>query len=295
MLRPLAFTLIVSLVAPATAAAQFGNLTKKAKEKAAAEAAKAAGITPAATSGKPKFDNTILELTPKVVNQAIAGLKVRASTKDAKGRSSAELRRQADALYKEAEELNRDRSDERFQYNNKRGEAQQCHDEYMRSAKDKAMQEAQQKMMAGGNLNMTFMTEFGRLSGELSQAYGAADTAKAQKLEADLYKMLGYDIKAVKAKADAACHIPAMPAWMARADSVSAESNKLYGEARALEEKSNAAAVEASGLTSEQLMMAIERLTAYAQSPSARGMYVYSPDEENAIKARLAEIKPLVG
>ena len=293
MLRPLAFTLIVTFLAPATAAAQFGNLTKKAKEKAAAEAAKAAGIKPAESSGKPKFDNTILELTPPVVNQAIAGLKVRANTKDANGRSSAELRRRADELYKEAEELNRDRSDERFEYNNKAGNARSCRDDHMREAKDKAMQAAQQKMMSGQNLNMTFMNEFGRLSGEMGQAVAAGDTAKARQLDAELYKLLGYDIKAEKAKAEAACGMPKMPAWMARADSVGEESTKLYNQARALEEKSNAEAVKASGMTSEQFMMAIERLTAYLQTP--HGQYLFTQTEDQAIKTRLAEIKPLVG
>ena len=291
MLRPLAYALIVSFLAPATAAAQFGNITKKAKEKAAAEAAKAVGAKPAA--GTPKFDNTILELTPKVVNQAIAGLKVRANTKDAQGRSSAELRRRADELYKEAEELNRDRSDERSEWSNKEGNAKACRDDHLQESKDKAMQGVQQKMMAGGNMNMSFMTEYGRISGEMGQAIAAGDTAKARKLEAELYKHLGLDLKGDSAKAAAACGIPKKPQWMARADSVNDESNRLYNEARALEEKSNTEAVKASGLTSEQFMMAIERLTAYMQT--SHGQYLFSQTEDQAIKARQAEIKPLVG
>ena len=293
MLRPLAYALIVSFLAPATAAAQFGNITKKAKEKAAAEAAKAVGAKPAETSGALKFDNTMLELTTPVVNQLIAGLKVRANSRDAQGRSSADLRRQAGAMYTEAENLNRDRSDERFQYNNKAGEAKSCRDEYLQSAKDKAMQAAQNKMMAGGNLNMTFMTELGRVQGEMSQAINDGDTTKYKKLEADMYKMLGYDIKAETAKADAMCKMPQMPAWMARADSLNEASNRLYNQAREMEEKSNAAAIKASGLTAEQFAMGVERVTAYCAGGG--GLWRFSTNEEAALKAATAQLKPLVG
>jgi hypothetical protein len=85
--------LIASLALPAAAAGQFGNIIKKGKDKAAKEAAKAVCVEPAQpASGTLKFDNTILELTTPVVNQVIAGLKVRAAGKDAQGRNSAELR-----------------------------------------------------------------------------------------------------------------------------------------------------------------------------------------------------------
>lgn len=292
MLRPLTLTLIACLTLPAAAAGQFGSLTKKAKEKAAAEAAKAAGVKPA--EGTLKFDNTMLELTPPVVNQVIAGLKVRANTKDPQGRNSAQVRQRANELFEEAHKLNLGREAERSDYDNKAGNARECRSEYLRNSKDQAMQGAQQKMMSpGGNLNMTFMTEYGRIAGEMTQAYNSGDTVKARKLEAEMYKMLGYDPKADSVKANAKCNMPPMPAWMAKADSVSAESTRMYNLARDLEEKSNTDAIKASGLTAEQFVMGVERATAYVAGGG--GLWKFSKNEDAALKAASAQLKPLVG
>jgi hypothetical protein len=299
MLRPLTLTLIACLTIPAGAAAQFGNLTKKAKEKAAAEAAKAVGAKPA--EGTLKFDNTMLELTPPVVNQLLAGLKVRANTKDAQGRNSAQLRQRADELAEEARQLDQSHGNERAEFNNKLGAAQNCVSEVMNGFNAKHQENMQRRFMGmtGANLagdqsaNAKFMQEFQRISMGIAEAAAASDTAKANKLQVEYNKLMGIDAKADSAKARAQCNVPPAPPWMARADAAYEESNRLYNQARELEAKSNQDAVKASGLTAEQFVMGVERVTAYCAGGG--GLWRFSKNEEAALKAASAQLKPLVG
>jgi len=300
MLRYVTLCLVVGLALPATSAAQFGSLTKKAKEKAAAEAAKAAGVKPAET-GTLKFDNTMLELTPSVVNQVIAGLKVRANTKDPQGRNSAQVRQQANDLYEEANKLTLNRDAERNAYNEKKMASDNCVSEFHSVLKQQQSDALQKKIMGmtGANLegmqsaNAKFMQELNAAQVELAAAHSAGDTARVRKALANYNKALGIDPKADSAKANAKCNVPPPPPWMARADSLSAESTRMYNLARDLEEKSNSDAIKASGLTAEQFTMGVERATAYVAGGG--GLWKFSKNEEAALKAANAQLKPLVG
>ncbi len=301
MLRPLTLILIACLALPAAASAQFGNILKKGKDKAAKEAAKAVGVQPAQPSGELKFDDTMLELTTPVVNQVIAGLKVRANTKDAQGRNSAQVRQKANELYEEANKLNLNRDAERSAYYEKKSAADNCVSEHLSVVKQQQSDALQAKIMGmtGANLqgmnspNAKFMQELNAAQVEMAAAAQANDTAGMRKAQAKLNKALGIDPKADSAKANAKCNVPPPPPWMARADSLNAESTRLYNQARDLEEKSNTEAIKASGLTAEQFVMGVERVTAYVAGGGS--LWKFSKNEDAALKAASGQLKPLVG
>jgi len=95
------------------------------------------------------------------------------------------------------------------------------------------------------------------------------------------------------AKANAKCNVKPPPPWMVKADSLSAESTRMYNLARDLEEKSNTEAIKASGLTAEQFVMGVERGTAYVAGGG--GLWKFSKNEDAALKAAAGQLKPLVG
>lgn len=75
-----------------------------------------------------------------------------------------------------------------------------------------------------------------------------------------------------------------------------AQSTKLLNDARELERVSSDTAVRVSGLGAEQFAMAAERITAFVSAGSgSRGLYVFTKKEDDAINARMAVLRPLVG
>ena len=300
MPRSVSLTLAAALcLALATSAqAQIPNPLRRAKEKAAQ-----------ALSGQPasqplKFDNVMLELNPQVVERVIAGLQARAKYRSPDGRTSAEMRRRAQELTDEAAKLNQDRGDERSEFVNKVGAAENCRSEVLSGIRQKQNDDLQRRFMGmtGANLqgdqsaNAKFMQEYQRIAMEVGAAAAAQDTARARKAQAEYNKLMGIDSKADTAKANVQCNVPVPPAWMARADAADAESSRLYNEARELERVSSDTAVRVSGLGAEQFAMAVERVTAYVTvAAGARGIWKFSAIEEGALSARLAVLRPLVG
>lgn len=300
MLRATTLLVALSFTLALPASAQFGSLGRKAKEKAQ----QAISGQPAA--GTPKFDNTILELNERVMNQVLAGLRVRANTKDASGRNAGQLRTRAGEMDEERNRLNQDRENDRFEFNNKLGEANNCMQDVLNNLGQQHANALQRKIMGmtGANLqgqqsaDYKFMQEYTRLGQEQAAAMAAGDTLKFKKLQAEYNKLLGVDPKADSAKARAQCNPPAPPPWMARADMLADSSVKLYAVARDLEQKSNEAAIRASGLTAEQFMMAVERLDGYMGSSyggARNDQYVYTAVERKAMEAHRAELQSIGG
>lgn len=297
-MRAALLSVVVSIVISTTAAAQFPNPLRRAKEKAKQ------AVTGQNENNKPiQFDDVMLELTPQVINKAIAGLRVRANAKGPDGRNVVDMRRRANELWEERKKLNENRDAEREAYNNKNGAALNCMGEVLQGIKNDQYQAMQRRFMGmtGANLqgdqsaNAKFMQEYQRLSMGIAEAYAANDTAKANKLQAEHNKLMGIDPKADSAKAKAQCNFSPAPPWMQRAEIANDSSTVLYNAARDLERAVSDTAVRVSGLTAEQFAMANERLTAYVELASgARGLYRFTAAEEIAIKARIVDLKPLV-
>jgi hypothetical protein len=295
MLRAGSLAVFISLSLAASAQAQIPNPLRKAKEKAAQAVT---GQKPA-QAGPLKFDNVMVELTPQVVDRVILGLRARAAHKGSQGRSAVALRRRAQELYEESENLNRDRGNDRFEFNNKLGEAQNCMGEILSGLKQEHSDALQRRFMSmtGANLqgmqspNAKFMQEYQTISMEMAAAAAAGDTARGRKAEMAYNKLVGVDPKADSAKARAQCNVPPPPPWMARADAASAESNQLYNEAREVEAAGNADGAKASGMTAEQFAMALERIIGFL---AADGSLKYSPVEQQALGAQRAQLQGLL-
>lgn len=295
MIRAGLLALLVSLSLAAPAQAQFPNPLRKAKEKA----------TQAVTGQKPaqggplKFDNVMVELTPQVLDRVILGLRARAARKGSEGRSAAALRRRAQELHEESENLNRDRGNDRFEFNNQLGTANNCMSEVLSGLKQEHSDALQRRLigMTGANLqgmqsaNAKFMQEYQAIAMEMGAAAAAGDTARGRKAEAAYNKLVGVDPKADSAKARAQCNVPPPPPWMARADAASEESNRLYNEARDVEAAGNADGAKASGMTAEQFAMALERIIGFL---AADGTLKYSSAEQQALAAQRPQLQGLL-
>jgi hypothetical protein len=141
---------------------------------------------------------------------------------------------------------------------------------------------------------MKFMQDWAAAGQEMQQAAAAADSAAMRRAQDKLNSLMGVDAHADSAKARATCHVPAMPAWMRRADSLAAISDTLAVRARGAEGAGNAAAAHAAEMTPAQFAMAAERAEGFVALQAAGNVgsgYVYTPLEEQALTARLVDLK----
>ena len=292
--------LILAAVAlsASVAQAQIPNLRRKAKD----AGQRAVTGQPSQQKPPPKFDNTILELNPQVVARLIAGLEARSSAKGAGGLTAAELRERSTAASDEAAKLNNQHSDDRAKWTDANSNAENCMSDELGQAEQRHQQEMQQRMMGMTGVNTAekqkFMQEYAAAATELQQASLANDTAAIRRATDKMNKVMGIDAHADSAKARAACHVPAVPAWMRRADSLAALGDTLAVRARDAEASGNAAAAHAAEMTPQQFAMAAERAEGFVRLKDAGNVgsgYVFTQTEEQALTARLADLKKYFG
>jgi hypothetical protein len=250
----------------------------------------------------PKFDNTILELTPQVVARVIKGLEARSTSRGARGLTAGELRRRSSAAGDEAATLNNQHSDDRAQWVDANNNAESCLSDELGKLDEQHSQAMQQRMMAMTGANTAektkFMQDYAAASQEAQQAMAANDTAAMRRARDKFNKLLGVDAHADTANARAKCRVPAVPAWMRRADSLAALSDTLLVQARAAEDSARVVAAGAAGMTQEQFRIAAERAEGFVRLQDAGNVgsgYVYTPLEEQALRARLPELKKYFG
>jgi hypothetical protein len=294
-------SLVLALTALAlstfVAQAQIPSIRRKARE-----AARQAVTDQQPRRPPPKFDNTMLELNPQVVARLIKGLDTRGAMRGAGGQTAAELRQRSSAASDEAANINNQHSDDRAEWVNANGAAENCVSEELSNMEQRHAQEMQQRFtgMTGVNTpeKTKFMQDWTAAGQEAQQAAMANDTARMRRAQEKVNKLMGVDARADSAKARATCHVPAVPAWMRRADSLAAVSDTLAVRARAAEGAGNAAAARAAGMTPEQFAMAAERAEGFValQAPGNVGSgYVFTPIEEQALTARLVDLKKHFG
>ncbi len=248
------------------------------------------------------FDATMLELNPQVVARLIKGLETRSTMRGAGGQTASELRQRSSANSEEAANMNNQHSDDRAEWVNANGAAENCVSEELNNAEQRHQQEMQQRFMGMTGVNtpekMKFMQDWTAAGQEAQQAAMANDTAALRRAQAKLNKLMGVDARADSAKAHATCHVPAMPAWMRRADSLAAISDTLLVRARAAEGAASAAAARAAEMTPAQFAMAAERAEGFVAlhaSGNVGGGWVFTPLEEQALTARLVDLKKYFG
>ena len=226
--RPsLVLVLIAFALGTSVAQAQLPGLRRKVKD---------AGRQ--AVTGQPQqrrapldFDATMLELTPQVVARLIKGLETRGTMRGAGGQTAAELRQRSSANSEEGANLNNQHSDDRSQWVNANGEAENCVSEDLNNAEQRHQQEMQQRFMGMTGVNTPektkFMQDWTAAGQEAQQAVMANDTAAGRRARDKMNKLMGIDARADSVRARAKCHVPPMPAWMRRADSLAAISDTL--------------------------------------------------------------------
>jgi len=282
------------------AQAQIPNLRRKAKE--AARQAVTGQQGQQQRRAPPKFDNTMLELNPQVVARLITGLETRSRMRGTGGQTAAELRQRSSAATDEAANINNQHSDDRAQWVNANDAAETCVSEDLNHVEQRYAQEVQQRFVGMTGVNtpekMKFMQEWTAASQELQRAAMASDTAAMRRAQEKMNKLMGVDARADSAKARATCHAPAVPAWMRRADSLAAISDTLAVRARDAEVAGNAAAARAAGMTPEQFAMGAERAEGFVALQAAGNVgsgWVFTPIEEQALTARLVDLKKYFG
>lgn len=250
----------------------------------------------------PKFDNTILELNPQVVARLLKGLEARSTARGARGLTAGELRRRSSAAGDEAANLNNQHSDDRAQWVDANNNAESCMSDELSKANEQHSQAMQQRMMAMTGVNTAektkFMQDYMAAAQEAQQATATNDTAAMRRAQDKLNKLMGVDAHADTAKARATCRVPAVPGWMRRADSLVAISDTLLVQARAAEDSSRVVAAGAAGMTAAQFAMAAERAEGFVRlqdAGCAGSGYVYTKIEEDALRARLVDLKKYFG
>lgn len=250
----------------------------------------------------PQFDNTMLELNPQVVARLLKGLEARSTMRGAGGLTAAELRRRSSAADEEARAINEQHGDDRAHWVEANSTAESCMSDELGKLDEQHSQAMQQRMMGMTGVNtaekMKFMQDWTAASQEAQQAIAANDTTAMRRAQEKLNKLMGVDARADTAKARATCHVPAMPAWMRRADSLAAISDTLLVRARDAEGAAAGAAARAAEMTPAQFAMASERAEAFVALQNAGNVgsgYVYSPIEEQALTARLPDLKKYFG
>ena len=292
--------LILAALALSTsvAQAQIPNIRRKAKD----AGQRAVTGQPSQQKPPPKFDNTIIELNPQVVARLITGLEARSSSRGAGGQTAAQLRQRSTAANEEAMSLNNQHSEDRAKWTDANSDAENCMSEELGKTEALHSQELQQRMMGMTGVNtpekQKFMQDYGAAATELQQASLANDTAGIRRATEKMNKVMGVDPRADSTKARAACRVPAVPAWMRRADSLAALSDTLAVRARDAEAAGNAAAARAAEMTPAQFAMAAERAEGFVRLKDAGNVgsgYVFTQTEEQALTARLPDLKKHFG
>src|ERR1044072_7941865 len=138
----------------AVAQAQLPGLRRKLKD-AGRQAA-----TGQPAQRQPNFDNTVLELTPQLGTRLIAGLEARSRAVGPGGQTVADLRRRAAAASDEAATLNNQHSDDREQWQNANGAAENCVSEQLNTVEQQHAQQMQQRFVSMTGVNTPEKTKF---------------------------------------------------------------------------------------------------------------------------------------
>lgn len=272
----------------ATAAhAGFGDLVKKAKDKAAqAVVGKPAGASQAGSATSPPvFTDEMLELNEPRLGQVLKGLE--AGNRALAGRAPLVAKR--DKLRNEAGTLADQHGKAMDEAREKRDKAETCWRDFLDERKSERDEQMQQKMMNDPAMREQMLA----LAMEMAEAQAAGDTAAMARLTrraAAMSEPTREDSLAAKQKCGP---VPPLHPMDLKVQALQSDAAAIDKQLRANDEKSVEAQVEASGLEPGQFAMARERLIMWLQWVRAskdrpRG---FSDGELAAFDARRAELE----
>lgn len=299
MRRPSMLVALIAFTLASVAQAQLPGLRRKVKD---AGRQAVTGQQAQQRRPPPRFDNTILELNPQVVARLLKGLEARSTSRGAGGLTAAEMRRRSSTAGEEARTLNDQHSDDRAAWVDANNNAESCMSDELGKADEQHTRAMQQRMMGMAGVNTPektkFMQDWVAASQEAQQAAAASDTAGMRRAQAKMNRLMGIDAHADTANARAKCHMTPVPAWMRRADSLAALGDTLLVRARVAEDSARVVAAGAAGMTQAQFAMAAERAEGFVRLQDAGNVgsgYVYTEIEEDALRARLVDLKKYFG
>ncbi len=305
----LATAVATALAAPVPAHAQFGKLLKKAKEKVAgANDSTAAGGGSGVASpgvlrpGSPKFDASVIELKPSVIEDMLRGMVAEARVTQASVARQKQIEADLAALDRETDQLDAQHpSSERDAWQETNSRIDQCISDELQKRQEQSDGEMQARLMSDPATRQKMMDLSQRVSAELQRG----DTVAANKTMAEVQALTYPSLKADSAAAMKKCGTPTpKPAWMVREEQLRERRNQLGDELRKTGSaaRDTALAVVARGaggggaqLTAVQYSMALERMIAWAAAtaPGAkRGTKMnFSATELDALKAKESEVR----
>ncbi|HET7551540.1 MAG TPA: hypothetical protein VFK04_09620 [Gemmatimonadaceae bacterium] len=306
----LAAAVAAALAAPVPAHAQFGKLLKKAKEKVAGgsdSAAAAAGGSGATSSGSllagsPKFDETVIELTPSVIDRMLGGMAAEARVKQASIARQKKIEADMAAVEKETDQLEAQHpSSERDAWQETTNKIDECISNDIAERQEQNEGQMQARLMSDPATRQKMMELSQKMSAEMQRG----DSVAAKKTMAEVQALTYPSMKEDSAAAMKKCgKLAPKPAWMDREDQLRERRNQLGNELRdaGSAARDTALAVVAHGgggggaqLTAVQYSMALERMIAWAAAtaPGAKGSgkMNFSATELDALKAKESEVR----
>ena len=290
--RALAIACVAAIVAAVPAHAGFGDLLKKAKEKATAATGQKTEPENSAATAKPVFDAVTVELTPDRVEHIVASFK--AASAASAGRS--------DVLAK-LNQANNDRaalweknSEAITEVREKRDEIRIClHDGYQ-EARDRRAQEYSQKALT----DPAIREKFTRAAQEYNAAAARGDSAAIQKLQQMMVETVfaSHD-DSVEVQQKCGPVPPPLPAE-GKLEALDKQIAALQEEIRKIDEKVADAQAQQGGLDRQQFAMALERIQMYltwrrSHTTVKSKPAGFTPAEIEAMEKHLEELRAALG
>lgn len=289
--RPARFALLLGAFALAGLAAPpahagFGDLVKKAKDKAAQAVAgkTTTGTSQPGPASPPEFTDELLELTEPRLGQVLKG--VEAGNRVLASRAPLVAKR--DQLQNEAGAIVEQHGKAIDAAHEKHEAADRCWSDVLGERKSARDEQMQQSMMNDPVLREKMMA----LAMRMAEAQAARDTAAMRKLQDEARGMSGptrEDSLAARQKCGA---MPPLHPMELKIQALRRDAAALDEQIRANDQASVEAQVKASGLEPEQFAMARERLIMWVAAIRSKGTpRGFSEGELAAFDARRAEIE----
>lgn len=292
-MRPVRVALVAALaLIPATTSAQLGGLARRAADKAAAKAVEKKIDRATSERPAPAFDNEVLELTERRIDQVVRGLRAwndaRAKA-DVPGAIRAHEAAQARQLaYAERY------TDQRTEWQQRNWKIDACRDQAFGEQNDRNQAQIEKGMEAVRRdpAKMTAMSAKSvewapRLAALQQQGDTAGYIRGMLQMQQELAAIGGFKVEVDSGAVTAKCGTVApKPAWLAAWDSTEVETRKAGDRVREAETAGSAEAAAASGMTERQFAIARERVESFVHG----GGMGFSRRERDALTPRRAEL-----
>lgn len=281
------------LLAQAPAHAGFGDLVKKAKDKATQAVVKPAQpATASPTEDVPEFDDMTVELTEARVTRLLAAY--RAANAASAGR--AELAATIDKASQERGALEDKFGPQMQAARAKRDDVNRCLHDAFREEQDRRAEEYSKRAMTDPALRERYMKAAAQYNARAAQG----DTTAQQELMKVIMAEVGLshaDSAAILKKCGTPP--PPLPAEV-RAEELDRQIAAMQDDLRAKDEKSADALSKESGFDRQQYAMALDRIHIYldwekAKSPKAKRPPGFSDAELASLGAHAAELRSALG